>query len=275
MGNDKDSSHGSKVWKIGAIGPLVITLFNGIGWLVVYFLVLSPQVDQNRAQTKLFDAQLEKLQSAHQRLTEQLDVKERSGRVQLDDANRRFIDAQMSRLESATARLERQLANLRAQTQATADLNSVRQGLRPNIRFGIIESTFLQKDEIELVHEVKNIGSNAAIVAAPIILLSTRPIIEDGDSSALLAVNRDYSARVSEAGMLQPGNSSWISYSIKLLNKTLRGSAIHFKLMWQTSTDPSAVSTAAQILGKQISGAELKELSQFSHSLSGDITFAR
>lgn len=268
-----DNQLRSNVWKFGGIWQIVITLINGIGWLIMYFLVLSPQVDQYRAQTKLFNVQSEKLESVHQKLVEQLEVQEKSGRVQLDDTNRRLIELQISRLEGATARLEGQLAALRAQTQATADLNSVRQSLRPNVVFGRFVSTISRKDEIELEQEIKNIGSNAAIVEAPRVRLSMRPITEETTRDALLVANRDYSLRVLRPGMFQPGSAGRSLYSIKLLNQALRGSAIYYEFGFQVSTDPLAVSTAAQILGKQISDADLNKLSQFNYGFVGTVTF--
>jgi hypothetical protein len=260
----------SNVWKFG-IWPILITLINGIGWLVMYFLVLSPQVDQYRAQTKLFNAQFEKIQSSPQKQIEQLEVKEKSGRVQLDDATRRFIELQINKLEGATARLESQLANLRAQTQVTADFNSVRQGLRPNLLFEALKSTLLQNDEIQILYEIKNIGSNAAIVEAPILSLSTRPITGIITRDALMVVGKDYSADIYRLGLFQPGYSCKTAYSIKLLNQTLRGSVIFYKFQIHVSTDPMAVSTASRILGNQISDAEMKELSQFTYNVGGSI----
>jgi hypothetical protein len=73
--------------------------------------------------------------------------------------------------------------------------------------------------------------------------------------------------------MFQPGSAGRALYSIKLLNQTLRGSAIYYEFGFQVSTDPLAVSTAAQILGKQISDADLKKLSQFAQGFVGTITF--
>ena len=269
-----DSPLRSNVWKFGGIWSILITLINGIGWLVMYFLVLSPQVDQYRAQTKLFNAQFEKIQSSPQKQIEQLEVKEKSGRVQLDDATRRFIELQINRLEGATARLESQLANLRAQTQVTVDLNSVRQGLRPNLLFGKANITFLQKNEVEVSFEVKNIGSNPAILEVPKIFLSMKPITEQTTSDALLVDGKDYSLQTFRPGMYQPGFSGNVSFVIKLLNQALRGSLIHSYYRFQASTDPSAVSTAAQILGKQISSDELKQLSQFTQGIYGTATFS-
>lgn len=265
-----DNQPSLNVRKSGDIGSLVIiSLINLIGWLVMYFIVLSLQADHNKAQTRLFDAQNMKLQ----RLVDRLERWERSGRVQLGDSNKGFIELQVSRLEAATAQLEEQLANIGAQTQTTADLNLVRQGLRPNLLFGKFEFTFSQNDNVELEHEIRNIGSNAALVAAPAVSLSLRPIADEATSDALLVADKDYSVRVYRPGMFQSGYAAKISYSIKLLNQTLKGSVIHYKLQWQASTDPLAVSTAAKILGKQISSAELKRLSEFTQILRGTITF--
>jgi hypothetical protein len=148
-------------WQLSVLVPIVITLLNGIGWVVVYYLVLSPQVAQYKAQTKL-------------------------------------IEAQIAKLESTNARLEDQIGSIRLRAQATNEMNSTLVALRPNVSFGNFDFTFPRADKGQAVlgHEIKNIGSNATIVAAPTISLSLRPFSEAATKDALLLLGRDYTVEV-------------------------------------------------------------------------------
>jgi hypothetical protein len=66
---------GLREWKLSDLVPVAITLLNGIGWVVIY--LFSSQADQSKAQTKLFDEQLARLQSANQKLLDQLEIREK------------------------------------------------------------------------------------------------------------------------------------------------------------------------------------------------------
>jgi hypothetical protein len=74
---DQERVHRAREWRLSDFVPVVITLLNGIGWIIIYLYVLSPQADQNKAQTRLFDQQLARLQGTNQRMLDQLDVREK------------------------------------------------------------------------------------------------------------------------------------------------------------------------------------------------------
>lgn len=270
-----NTSAESHPWKLPDLLPLAITAINGIGWLAVYFLVLAPQAEQSRVQARLLDEQLARLQSANQKIVDQLDIREKGGRVQLDDSNRRFIELQIARLEAATVRLEDQLANIRTRTQATTDFNAVRQSLRPNIIFGKFDFKFPHPDKVELEHNIRNIGANAVIVAAPNLRLSLKPIDNNSRREDLLIAGEDFNVKLYRPGMLQPGVSNSIDYTIEMLSARFRGFTLYYSLDWKTSTDSAAVSSAQKILGGNISASELSALSTFTQTLSGTITFSR
>jgi len=263
--------------KFSDFSPIVVTLINGVGWLLVYFLVLSPQADQSRTQTMLLDAQLKKIQSINQKLLDQNELREISGRIQLDDANRRFVELQIGRLEGATSRLEEQLANLRVRAQTTNDLNSVLQAIRPNVLLGKFDFNFPYADQVEIEHEISNIGLNSVTLSVPVVRLSLKPISDSNNinNNDLLVPDRDYVLNVSGVGIWQPKFTAKSSYSIKLLNRKLIGSTIYFNFHWKASTDPLAVSIAGQILGEQIMSSQLKELSVFGYTLTGTFSFRK
>jgi|GEM_PF-4494530 len=124
-------------------------------------------------------------------------------------------------------------------------------------------------------HEIKNIGANAAIVGAPNIRLSLKPIDSGTKREDLLIAGEDFRLNVYRPGMFQPGASNRIDYKITLLNSRLRGSTVHYSFEWPISTDAAAISNARKILGAQISAPELTELSTFTQTFVGTITFAR
>ena len=76
-------------------------------------------------------------------------------------------------------------------------------------------------------------------------------------------------------GIFQPGESRRVDYSIDLVNENLRGVTIYYVIQWTTVTDPKAVSTAGQILAKQVSAGELATLSTLLPFLIGTITYPR
>lgn len=262
-------------WQVKDFVPIAITALNAIGWIVVYFLVLSPQAEQSKAQTRLLDEQIERLRGMNQKVLDQLDIQEKSGRVQLDNSNRRLTDLQIARIEAAAVRLEDQLANLRSRTQTTTDLNAVRQSLRPNMLFGKFNFTFPKATEANFEHEIKNIGVNAVAVSSPIVRLAVKPIGDSPSPSDLLVEGRDYAVRVYSLGMFQPGVARNVDYTIELLNLNLRGLTLHYALTWNNTTDQFAVSTAAQLLGKQVTASELSTLSSMRLTLVGTLTYAR
>lgn len=261
--------------EFNAISPIAITLLNGIGWVLAYFLILSPQAKQNESQAKLLDEQVVRLQSAQQKLLDQLEVSEKDGRVRLDDSNRRLADVQIARLEAAAIRLEDQIANLRARSQTATDLNAVRQSLRPNVTFGKFEFTFPRTNTVELEHDIRNIGTNTVIVSQPVIKLALQPMSNTSSDQQLLAQGRHYNMRTYQIGLVQPGETRRVGYTIDLLNGNLRGTTLYYVVQWTTSVDKAAISTAQQLLGKQASAEDLTARATQAPFLVGSIVFSR
>lgn len=265
----------SLLQKFNAISPIAITLLNGLGWLLAYFLVLAPQAKQNESQARLLDEQAARLQSAHQKLLDQLEVREKDGRVRLDDSNRRLAEVQIARLEAAAVRLEDQIANLRARSQTATDLNAVRQSLRPNVTFGKFEFTFPRANTVELEHEIRNIGSNAAAISQPVIKLALQPMSNTSSDQQLLTLGRHYNVRTYQIGLTQPGETRRVGYSIDLLDSNLRGTTLYYVVQWTTTVDRAAITTAQQLLGKQASSEDLAAYATLAPFLVGSIVFSR
>jgi len=269
----QEEESGITLWINVDKGLIFITLIHIVGWLAVYFMILAPLVEQNNTQAQRFDTQLAQLQSANREFVKQLETPRTSSTLPVQDNGRRALEREVRRLEATTVRLENQLAKILSQTRPSPDPSSTLQNLRPNLTFGKFEFTFLTNDDVKLEHEIKNIGANAAIVAAPTVQLSLNSITGDVASDVPLEINGDYSIRVYQPGTFQSGYASRVSYSIKLLNQSLKGSPIYYELQWGVSTDPIAVSSAARILGKQTTNDELSRLSHFTQRLQGTITF--
>lgn len=213
-----------------------------------------------------------RMQSANQKLSDKYELLEKSGKVQLDETNRKLIELQISKLEDANSRLVDQLADLRARIQTTNDMNSVLKALRPNVLLGKFDFNFPYEDQVEIEHEIRNIGSNSITLSSPRVRLSLVPI---NNKSSDLIPYTDYILNSTGFGIWQPGFVAKSSYSIKLLNKKLIGSTIYFQFNWNASTDSLAVSTAQQILGKQITSSQLKDLSVFGYALTGTFSFRK
>ena len=271
----EEEESGITLWINVDKGLIFITLIHIVGWLAVYFLILMPLVDQNSAQVQRFNSQLAQLQNTSREFVKQLETPRTSSKEPLQDNDKRALERQVRRLEATTVRLENQLAKILSRAEVTPDPGSILQNLRPNLIFGKFEFTFLTNEDVKLEHEIKNIGANAAIIAAPNVQLSLNPITGDVASDAPLEIGRDYAVRVYQPGTFQSGYASRVSYSIKLLNQSLKGSPVYYELQWRVSTDPLAVSSAARILGKQTTNDELNRLSQFTQRLQGTITFPR
>ena len=272
---EQSSDHklGFRSKKLGENGVMVITLVNIIGWLIMYFLIISLQTTHNKNQAKLFDAKIQNLQSANRKLVKQIEGQGKFSGPQLDLKNNLVVEAHIKRLEAATARIEKQLTKVRIQTKPITDFNLVRQGLRPNLLYGKFEFSFVRSEVAELEHQIRNIGTNAAFVEAPVVRLSLRAISEKTTDDELLLVNKDYSVRAYRPGMFQPGYAAKVSYSIELLNDKLKGEVIHYELEWEAVTDSASVAAAAEILGDRITDTDLMSLSRFTQRLRGTITY--
>lgn len=267
----------SEAWlrkNLNILALVAITVLNGIGWLVLYYLVLVPQVEQNIAQTRLLDAQSARLEGATQKLADALDLREKAGRIEVDDANLRLLEAQIRKLESTAMRLEEQVSSLRQRTQASTDLNTLMQGLRPNVAFGRFDFAFPSSDLCSLEHEIKNIGVNAAIVDEPRLFLATQPFGDTVPKEGVLVLGQDYSFELGQrTGMVLPGQALSAVYRIRLLRPELRGRPLYYRFLWTVTTDPTAVANAATLLGKHANQNDLRSRSVFSSGLGGHVTF--
>ena len=113
------------------------------------------------------------------------------------------------------------------------------------------------------------------MVTPPTIKLSVKPITNASPAAELLVGGRDYNVRVYQLGLFQPGQYRRVGYSIELLNPNLLGTTLNYVVQWTATTDSVALTTAARILGKQVSSSELQDLSTSASSLVGTIVYAR
>ena len=115
------------------------------------------------------------------------------GRTQPDQVNRLLSEVQLRKLENATARLEDELGTARARTHVTVDLNSLVQGLRPNVSFGVLRTDVKKPGVVDITFQVRNSGSHAAIVEVPELILATKPVAPSGPVDGRLIATQDYS----------------------------------------------------------------------------------
>jgi hypothetical protein len=276
------------------IGLLVI---NVIGWLLLFFLytridMREPEatVPAVEARLVLIETAIEKLaaqfDSSTQKLTAQLDVLEKQGESQLaeatkkqgrtqpDPVNRLLSEAQLRKLESATARLEDELGTARARTHVTVDLNSLVQGLRPNVSFGVLRTDVKKPGVVDLTFQVRNSGSHAAIVEVPELVLATKPVPPSGPVDGRLVATQDYAVH-GRTGTFLPNEPSNHAYTVTLTDPKRLEQPLYYRMTFRTSTDPTVVATSSRLLQGKVAAKDIQELSVSQYTHLGELSVAR
>jgi hypothetical protein len=214
------------------VGPMATTLVNAAGWLIVYFLVLSPQAEQNKSQSMLFNAQLRKLESVNEKLNDQIQL-------------------------------------LRNRMQSATEVLAARQAVRPKLQFSDIDIAFPARDTISMVQRIKNVGLYPALIESPDIRLSPLAIADGSTANSDLLQGRDYEVVLQRPGMFLPGQEFPIALTVKIKLRRFFGIPIYFDVGWNSDSDPKAVDATREVLKDQITDDELEDLSHFHNDFFG------
>ena len=264
------------------INPSGLLLLNVIGWVVFYFVISSTVVRQREqtvtdaaeraALARTVDARLATLETHLQKLGEQLNGLASRAQARPDDVDRRLSQAELRRLESTTARLEDELGNLSRRTHVTVDLNTLVQGLRPNVSFGLLRITPTKPGVIELTFQMRNLGAYSATVDAPEIALAAKPFTESGPGEGLLVPGQDYTVRADRVETLLPNESKNFTYTVVLSDPRRLERPLHYKAMFRTSTDPAVVATSTGLLKGKLPEKDIRALSVAQYGHVGEVT---
>lgn len=275
------------------LGLLVV---NVIGWLLFFFFyaridVKEPdhQVSAVEARLALVETSIERLaaqfDTSTQKLAAQLEVLEKQGEIQLaeaakkqkgaqpDQVSRLLSEAQLRKLESATARLEDELGTARTRTHVTVDLNSLVQGLRPNVSFGVLRTDVKKPGVVDLTFQVRNSGSHAAIVEVPELVIATKPVPPGGPVDGRLT-SQDYSVH-GRTGTFLPNEPSNHAYTVTLTDPKRLEQPLYYRMTFRTSTDPTVVATSSRLLHGKVAAKDIQELSVSQYTHLGELSVGR
>lgn len=263
------------------INPFGLLLLNLIGWGAFYFVVSHAFVGQGEtpapasaaerdALPRAVEARLATLETQLQKMTAQLDVIANRARPD-DDVGRRLSQAELRRLESTTARLEDELGNLGRRTHVTVDLNTLMQGLRPNVSFGLLRIVPTKPGVLELTFQMRNLGAHAASVDAPEIVLAAKPFAESGPIDSQLVPGEDYTVKAYRVDALLPNESRNLAYSVVLNDPRKLDKPLHYKVTFRTSTDPAVVATSSGLLKGKLPEKDIRALSVAHYGHVGEV----
>jgi hypothetical protein len=264
------------------INPFGLLLLNLIGWVVFYFAVSHAFVRQGEtpapvsaaesgAFARSLDARLAALETHVQKMTGQLDVIANRAPARPDDVGQRLSQAELRRLESTTARLEDELGNLSRRAHVTVDLNTLIQGLRPNVSFGLLRIVPTKPGVLELTFQMRNLGAHAASVDVPEIVLAAKPFAESGPVDGQLVPGEDYTVKTYRVDALLPNESRNLAYSVVLNDPRKLDKPLHYKVTFRTSTDPAVVATSSGLLKGKLPEKDIRALSVSHYGHVGEV----
>jgi len=263
------------------VNPAGLLLLNLIGWVVFYFVIASTLVRQGekpapdaaeRDLARSVDARLATLETHLQKLAAQLDGIASRAQARPDDVDRRLSQAELRRLESTTARLEDELGNLSRRAHVTVDLNTLIQGLRPNVSFGLLRIVPTKPGVLELTFQMRNLGAYAVTVDAPDIALAANPFAESGPGDGLLVPGQDYTVKADRVEALLPNESKNFAYTVVLNDPRRLARPLYYKAMFRTSTDPAVVATSSGLLKGKLPEKDIRALSVAQYAHVGEVT---
>jgi hypothetical protein len=276
---------------------LGLLAINVVGWLLFFFFYAridakepESQVPAVEARLTLVEMAIEKLaaqfETSTQKLGAQLDVLEKQAETQLaeaakkqkatqpDQVSRLLSEAQLRKLENATARLEDELGTARARTHVTVDLNSLVQGLRPNVSFGVLRTDIKKPGVVDLTFQVRNSGTHAAIVEVPELVLATKPVPASGPVDGRLVAAQDYSVQ-GRTGTFLPNEPSNHAYTVTLTDPKRLEQPLYYRMTFRTSTDPTVVAASSRLLQGKVAAKDIQELSVSHYTHLGELSVAR
>jgi hypothetical protein len=265
------------------INPFGLPLLNLIGWVVFYFAVSHAFVRQGEtpapasaserdALPRAVEARLATLETHVQKMTAQLDVIANRAQARPDDdLGRRLSQAELRRLESTTARLEDELGNLSRRAHVTVDLNTLIQGLRPNVSFGLLRIVPTKPGVLELTFQMRNLGAHAASVDVPEIVLAAKPFAESGPIDGQLVPGEDYTVKTYRVDALLPNESRNLAYSVVLNDPRRLERPLHYKVTFRASTDPAVVATSSGLLKGKLPEKDIRALSVSHYGHVGEV----
>jgi hypothetical protein len=264
------------------INPFGLLLLNLIGWVAFYFVVSHAFVRQGETPApasaaerdvlaRAVEARLATLETHVQKMTAQLDVIANRAQARPDDVGQRLSQAELRRLESTTARLEDELGNLSRRTHVTVDLNTLIQGLRPNVSFGLLRIVPTKPGVLELTFQMRNLGAHAASVDAPEIVLAAKPFAESGPIDSQLVPGEDYTVKTYRVEALLPNESRNLAYSVMLNDPRRLDKPLHYKVTFRASTDPAVVATSSGLLKGKLPEKDIRALSVSHYGHVGEV----
>jgi hypothetical protein len=251
------------------ITPFALLLLNLIGWVAFYFLVSGAPGRQAEAApgperdalARSVDARLATLEAQLQQIAARLDAAATQAR---DDVGRRASQAELKRLEG-------ELDDLSRRPHVTVDLNTLLQGLRPNVSFGLLRIAPTKPGVLELTFQTRNLGSHGARVEQPEFLLASKPLAASGRGDGLLVPDQDYTVKAHQVEALLPNESRNLAYTIVLNDPRRLDGPLHYKVTFRTRTDPAVVATSAGLLNGKLPEKDIRALSVSEYDYVGEV----